>query len=181
MKAKVSSFLAHPRWVMAVAILIPAILWADTLLFQLRRFGQPFEGFLHDPFSVVSCLSKYSGTGWQAGLRCKDIVVAVNGQPWSQLQPVVQQAGVGRTVVYTVVRGSQTLNVPVQIKPFDLSVIAQITLPAGLFALAAVVLARLVYRHNPNGYLNRLVLVYFTVPQRSLGLQENLRVLCVLR
>jgi hypothetical protein len=43
MRAIINRFLAHPRWVMAVAVLIPAVLWADSLIFQLRRFGQPFR------------------------------------------------------------------------------------------------------------------------------------------
>ena len=41
MKALINRFLAHPRLVLAVAILIPAIFWADALLFQVRRWGQP--------------------------------------------------------------------------------------------------------------------------------------------
>jgi signal transduction histidine kinase len=76
---------------------------------------------------------------------------------------MLKQVGVGGTVVYTVVRGSQTLNIPVEIKPFDLSVIAQITLPAGLFALVDMALGLVVYHHNPNGYLNRLILLYNTL------------------
>jgi hypothetical protein len=159
-KALINRFLAHPRWVMAVAVLIPGILWADILIFQLRRFGQPYEGFIHDPWGKVSYLSKYSGTGWEAGLRGLDVVVAVNGQPWSQLQSVLRRVGVGGTVVYTVLRGGQTLNIPVPLGPFGLASIAQITLPAGLMALVTMVVGLLVYRHNPGGYLNRLMLLY---------------------
>jgi signal transduction histidine kinase len=144
---------------MALAILIPAILWADSLLFQLRRFGQPLEGFMHDGYGTVNCLSKYFGNGWQAGLRCKDVVVAVNGQPWSQLKTELQRTGVGGTMVYTVQRGSQTLDIAVPVKPVDWSVMA-LGGPLLLFALVHMVLGLVVYRHNPNGYLNRLFLLY---------------------
>ncbi len=162
MKALINRFLAHPRLVMAVAVLIPAILWADALLFQVRRWGQPYEGFLHDPVGGVSCDSKYNGNGWQAGLRCGDVVVAVNGQPWSwrQLQTMLNQVGVGGTVVYTVLRAGQTLQIPVVLEPFDLSTNAAGTLTGVLFALVIMILGLVVYRHDPDGHLNRLVLLY---------------------
>jgi signal transduction histidine kinase len=160
MKALINRFLAHPRWVMAVAVLIPGILWAEALLFEARRWGQPYEGFIHDPWGAVSAFSKYNGNGWQAGLRTNDIVVAVNGQEFGQLQTVLQQTGVGGTVVYTVLRGDQTLEIPVSLKPFDLSAFAEVTLSSGLFALVTMILGLVVYRHDPDGLLNRLVLLY---------------------
>jgi signal transduction histidine kinase len=160
MRALINRFLAHPRVVMAVAVLIPGILWADTFLFQLRRWGQPYEGFLADVWGTVNCLSKYNGNGWQAGLRCKDVVLAANGQPFGQLKTVLQQAGVGGTVVYTVLRGSQTLEIPVLLRPFDLSAIAELTLASGLFSLILLIVGLVVYRHEPDGHLNRLILLY---------------------
>jgi signal transduction histidine kinase len=160
MKAIINRFLAHARWFMVVAVLLVCILWAETLLFQARRWGQPYQGFIADAWGVVSAASKYNGIGWQAGLRSFDVVVAANGQPWSELQTVLQQTGVGGTVVYTVQRGDQTLEIPVPIKPFDLSAIAEVTLGDLLFAVVAMILGLVVYRHNPDGYLNRVVLVY---------------------
>ncbi len=159
MRAKVSSFLAHPRWVMAVAVIIPAILWADTTIFQLRRFGQPFEGFIHDGSGTVNCISKYVGSGWEAGLRCKDVVVAVNGHPWSEFQIEVQQTGVGGTIVYTVRRGNQTLDIAMPVRPFDLPT-GLLTGSLWLFALIHMVMSLVVYRHYPDGYINRLFLFY---------------------
>jgi len=160
MKKAVSTFLARPRWVMAVAILIPAILWADTLIFQIRRFGQPFEGSIHDAYGTVSFLSKYDCSGWQAGMRGRDVVVAVNGQPWSQLLPVVQETGIGGTVVCTVLRNGQALGFAVPIKPFTLSVISQTTPPALFFTVVVMIVGLFVYSHNQNGGLNRLILLY---------------------
>lgn len=148
------------RWVMVGAILLVCILWAETLVFQARRWGQPYQGFVADPWGVVSAASKYNGVGWQAGLRSFDVVVAANGQPWSDLQAVLQQTGVGGTVVYTVQRGDQTLDIPVQLKPIDLSAIAEITGGCLLFASLAMIVGIVVYRHNPDGYLNRVVLIY---------------------
>jgi signal transduction histidine kinase len=160
MKSLINRFLAHPRWVMALAVLIPAIFWADALLFQLRRWGQPYEGFIHDPVGTVDCLSKYNGNAWQAGLRCGDVVVAVNGQPWSELHAVLNQVGVGGTVIYTVWRGGQALQIPVQLQAFDPSVNAPITVTNALFALVLLILGVVVYRHDPDGHMNRLVLLY---------------------
>ncbi len=160
MKALINRFLARPRWVMAVAVLIPAILWADTLFVQLRRFGEPYEGFLHNASGTVNCLSKYFGNGWEAGLRCKDVVVAVNGQPWSQLQTELQKAGVGGAFVYTVRRGSQTLDVAVPVRPLDLNVTGVLTGAQLLFSLVHLAMGLIVYRHNPDGFLNRLLLLY---------------------
>jgi signal transduction histidine kinase len=162
MKALINRFLAHPRVVMAVAVLIPGLLWGDTLLLTARRWGQPFKGFLEDGAqpNMVSYTSRYTGAGWQAGLRGHDVIVAVNGQPWSELQGVLRAVGVGGTVVYTVLRGSQTLTISVPVRPFDFYAIAQ-ALPASfLFSAALVILGLLVYRHNPDGYLNRLILLY---------------------
>jgi signal transduction histidine kinase len=160
MKALINRFLAHPRWVVAVAILIPAILWADSVIFQFSRFGQPYQGFLEYPLATVSFASKYMGNGWQAGLRGRDVIVAVNGQPWNELQTALRETGVGGIVVYTVQRGSQTLDIAVPVKPFDLSVFANWTGPFLFLSIILVMLGVVIYRYNPDGYLNRLILLY---------------------
>jgi hypothetical protein len=66
MKAAINRFLNHPRWVMAVAILIPAILWAYALYFMAARIGQPFEGFMHNAAGQTGYLTPTDWPGWPA-------------------------------------------------------------------------------------------------------------------
>jgi signal transduction histidine kinase len=76
---------------------------------------------------------------------------------------VLRQTGVGGTIVYTVRRGSETLDIAVPVKPLDLHVTGVLTGVQLLFTLVHLVMGLVVYRHNPDGFLNRLLLLYGSI------------------
>jgi signal transduction histidine kinase len=163
MKALINRFLAHPRLVMAVTIVLVVTVWGYYLYNVGTRLGHPFEGFIHNPAGVVSALTPQSWTGLQAGLRMKDAVVAVNGQPWTQLRRVVREAGVGNPIVYTVLRGGQTLDIAVPTMEFTLNMLLWFVPPVLTFNLVCMAVGLFVYSYNPSGFVNRLVLLYHTL------------------
>ena len=110
MDAKVFSFIQRPRWVVAVAIAIAVIVWSVSLYSIASQVGHPFPGFFYRADRIVSAYTPQDFTGWQAGLRPWDRIVEVNGQHWSEMRRLVQEAGLGNTLIYTVQRGDQRLH-----------------------------------------------------------------------
>jgi signal transduction histidine kinase len=162
MKAKVSSLLDHPRWVMAVAVLVPALLWAYALYFMVDRIGEPFEGFMHGADGWTGYLSPTDYPGYVAGLRPGDFVVAVNGQPWAQYRRVLSEVGIGHPAVYTVLRGGEFLQITIPTTEFTVGIILRFIPAPVLFCIVAMAVALFLYAYNPSGFLNRLILFYNT-------------------
>jgi len=162
MKAIINRFLAHPRWVMAVAIAISVVFWAYLLYNFASQIGHPFEGFMHNGDGGVNALTPHHWTGWQAGLRPEDYIIAVNGRPWKQSGLQMREAGIGAAVTYTVLRGAQVLQIMVPTMEFTLGIVLE-NIPAHfLFCLVSLGVGLFVYAHNPRGRLNRWVLLYNT-------------------
>ncbi|MDH7475003.1 MAG: hypothetical protein QHJ74_13520, partial [Anaerolineae bacterium] len=85
----------HPRWVVAGVILAAALIWAASLYSVASQIGHPFPGFFYTPDRIVSGFTPQDFTGWQAGLRPWDRIVAVNGQHWREIRRLVREAGIG--------------------------------------------------------------------------------------
>ncbi len=96
----------RPRWVVAAPVLLSVLIWGISLYSIASQVGKPFPGFLYNAERVVSGFTPQDFTGWQAGLRPWDWIVAVNGQHWREMPRLVHEAGVGGTLVYTVERQS---------------------------------------------------------------------------
>jgi serine phosphatase RsbU (regulator of sigma subunit) len=90
----------------------------------IQLIGQPFAGCRIEPTLTVSAVNDGAWPAMQAGLHEYDRIVAVNGQPVRHNQELydrVRQAGIGKSVTYTVRRpGAEppTLTVTVPIRAF---------------------------------------------------------------
>lgn len=151
-------------WVgVASAVLLSLLLWGIALYSIAGQVGRPFPGFLYTPERVVSGFTPQDFTGWQAGLRPWDQVVAVNGQSWREMPRLVQEAGVGGTLVYTVERAGKRIDIAVPTMAFTPSIMGRF-LPGYLVSsLIFVAIGIFVYVHNPGEPLNRYLLAYLLV------------------
>jgi signal transduction histidine kinase len=146
--------------VVAGVILAAALIWAASLYSVASQIGHPFPGFFYTPDRIVSGFTPQDFTGWQAGLRPWDRIVAVNGQHWREIRRLVREAGIGGIVVYTVERGDQRLQIAVPTMEFTADILWRF-IPGGLlFALFSLAVGIFVYARNPNGRLNRYLLLY---------------------
>lgn len=169
MKAMVSQFLQRPRWVITVVIAIAVIVWGACLYSVASQIGGPFPGFFYTPDRIVSALTPQDFTGWQAGLRPWDRIVEVNGQHWREMPRLVQAAGIGGTLVYTVERGDQRLQVAVPTMEFTSDILLY-SIPGGLvFLFFSLAVSIFVYIRNPSGRLNRYLLLYLLAWSSSTG------------
>ncbi len=94
----------HLRWVVAGVVLAAILIWGVSLYSIASQIGRPFPGFFYTSDRIVSAFTSQDFTGWQAGLRPWDRIVAVNGQHWREMRRLVREAGIGGTLVYTVER-----------------------------------------------------------------------------
>ncbi|MEW6231562.1 MAG: GAF domain-containing protein [Chloroflexota bacterium] len=162
MKAKVSAFFQRPAWVVAVVIAIAVIVWGASLYSIASQIGRPFPGFFYSADRIVSGFTPQDFTGWQAGLRPWDRIVAVNGQHWREMRRLVREAGIGGTLVYTVERGNQQLQIAVPTMEFTPDIILRF-IPGYLFVgLLCVAVSIFVYVRNPSSRLTRYLLLYLS-------------------
>jgi len=159
----------RPRWVVAGVILLAASVWSVPLYSITSQIGGPFPGFFYDPDRIVSGFTPQDFTGWQAGLRPWDRIVAVNGQHWREMRRLVREAGIGGTLVYTVERGDQRLQVAVPTMEFTPDILLRF-IPGWLFfAILCMTIGIFVYVRNPTGRLNRYLLLYLLLWATVMG------------
>jgi signal transduction histidine kinase len=159
----------RPRWVVAGVIVLAALIWGISLYSIASQIGSPFPGFFYSPDRIVSSFTPQEFTGWQAGLRPWDRIVEVNGQHWREMRRLVREAGVGSTLVYTVERGNQSLDIPVPTMEFTPDILLRF-IPGHIF-LAFLFLAISIFVHvrNPAGRLNRYLLLYLLLWAGAMG------------
>ncbi len=76
------------------------------------------------------------------------------------MRRLVQEAGIGGTLVYTVERGEQRLQIAVPTMEFTPDILWRLVPGGFFFALFSLVVGIFVYVHNSSGRLNRYLLVY---------------------
>jgi signal transduction histidine kinase len=160
MKTKVASFLDHPRWVMAIAIALAVVAWAYYLYNLVGQVGHLSPGFIFDGTGQVNALTPPYWPGPKSGLRAGDIVLALNGQPVAQWRDVLRQAAPGEPVVYTVLRGAETLEIAVPPMQFKWGTLLWESGSVFVFCLVCMAVGLFVYARNPASNLSRLVLLY---------------------
>jgi hypothetical protein len=159
----------HPRWVVAGVIVAAALVWSASLYSSASQIGRPFPGFFYTPDRIVSGFTPQDFTGWQAGLRPWDRIVAVNGQHWREMRRLVREAGIGGTLIYTVERGDQRLQIAVPTMEFTFEILLRF-IPGWLFfAFLCLVIGIFVYVRNPTDRLNRYLLLYLLLWASVLG------------
>jgi len=141
----------RPRWVVAGVIIAAALVWSVSLYSIASQIGRPFPGFFYSPDRIVSAFTLQDFTGWQAGLRPWDRIVAVNGQHWREMRRWVQEAGIGGTLVYTVERGDQRLQIAVPTMEFTSDILLRFIPGWLLFAVLSLAIGIFVYVCNPAG------------------------------
>ena len=150
-------------WVVAAAVLLGALVWSISLYSIVGQLGKPFPGFFYNPEQVVSGFTPQDFTGWRAGLRPWDRIVAVNGRHWREMPRLVREAGIGGRLVYTIERGEQQLEVTVPTMEFTVDIIGRF-LPGYLFSsLVFLAIGIFVYVRSPGERLNRYLLAYLLV------------------
>ncbi|NIO68959.1 MAG: hypothetical protein GTN71_07970, partial [Anaerolineae bacterium] len=153
-------FTLRPRWVVAGVIMAAALVWSACLYSIASQIGGPFPGFFYAPDRIVSGFTPQDFTGWQAGLRPWDRIVAVNGQHWREMRRLVLAGGIGGTLVYTVERGDQRLQIAVPTMEFTPDILLRFMPSYLFFALLCLAIGIFVYVRNPAGRLNRYLLLY---------------------
>jgi signal transduction histidine kinase len=162
-------FTLRPRWVVAGVILLAALVWGVFLYSSASQIGGPFPGFFYTPDRIISGFTPRDFTGWQAGLRPWDRIVAVNGQHWREMRRLVREVGIGGTLVYTVERGDQRLQIAVPTMEFIPDILLRFIPGWIFFALLCLVIGIFAYVRNPAGRLNRYLLLYLLLWASVLG------------
>jgi signal transduction histidine kinase len=153
----------HPFWVVALALCLTLLLWSMTFYSIGIQVGKPFPGFFYNPERVFSSFTPRDFTGWQAGLRPWDVIIAVNGQHWREMPKLVREAGVGSTLVYTIERGDQRLEIPVRTMEFTPEILFRFLPGYFLSSLVFLAIGIFIYLRNPAAPLNRYLLGYLLV------------------
>jgi signal transduction histidine kinase len=153
-------FTLRPRWVVAGVIMAAALVWSACLYSIASQIGRPFPGFFYSPDRIVSGFTPQDFTGWQAGLRPWDRIVEVNGQHWREMRRLVLAGGIGGTLIYTVERGDQRLQIAVPTMEFTPDILLRFMPSYLFFALLCLAIGIFVYVRNPAGRLNRYLLLY---------------------
>ncbi len=97
-------FLRVARWLLVVLLIFSAaaLIWALALALQIVRL--PFPGFFTEPTLVVNNIGSMAWSGYAAGLRLPEQLVAINGEPLDHptaLIEVLRNHEVGETVTLT--------------------------------------------------------------------------------
>lgn len=119
--------------------------------------NKPFPGFsffdIGRGYAFVNAMTQWDWSGMQHGLRFKDIIVAVEGQPYQGLDDIYQRVNsqpVGTPITYTVLRDSEPLTLQIPIDVFSrqdfLWVFGLCLLPA----LALIGMAMVVFWLRPS-------------------------------
>jgi hypothetical protein len=153
----------HHRLVAGGVVLLAALIWGVTIYSIAGQIGKPFPGFFYNPERVVSSFTPEGFSGSQAGLRPWDTVVAVDGRHWREMPALVQRAGIGVTLVYTIERDGTMLEVPVPTMEFTADIAWGILPGYLLLSLVFLVVGVFVYMRNPCGRLNVFLLLYLFV------------------
>lgn len=153
----------RPYLIVSLTLCFAGLIWCLALYSIAKQVGKPFPGFFYNPERVVSSFTSPDFTGPRAGLQPRDVIIAVNGQHWRDMSRLVREAGVGGTLVYTVERGNQQLNISVPTMEFTPEILFNF-LP-GYLVSSAVFLAIgvFVYLRNPAGSANRYLLAYLLI------------------
>jgi signal transduction histidine kinase len=151
------------RCVAAGAMLLTALMWLLALHSITGQIGKPFPGFFYNPERVVSSFTPEDYTGPQAGLRPGDTVLAVNGQHWREMPRLVQEAGIGGKLVYTVERGGERLEIRAPTMEFTAAIPLGILPGYILLSLVFVTVGVFVYLRNPRRPLNVWLLAYLLI------------------
>ena len=159
MRKAIDRFLDHPRWVMALAIVLVVVPWAHYQYNVVAQVGHPYPGFVHT-FGSVNAFTPPYWSGPQAGLKTGDVIVTLNGKPWSQWRQVMLEAGVGTSVAYRVLRGGQVLEFAVPTMEYTWGTYLWSVGTIFVFCVACMAVGLYVYAQNPGSNLNRLVLLY---------------------
>ncbi|MFU8773758.1 MAG: histidine kinase, partial [Anaerolineales bacterium] len=119
-------------------------------------------GFFYSEDNIINGFTPRDFSGWEAGLRPWDRILLVNGQHWRELPRLINEAGIGNPVVYTVQRGQQTLEIPVLTMEFTWDTFFRFLPLSLLLGLLLLFVAIFVYIRNPRGGLNRYLLFYLS-------------------
>ena len=160
----VQAFLArHPRWVVAIVLAFGLLVLGASLYTMGIQIGDPYPGFFYTPDRIVSSYSLHDATGWQAGLRPWDRILAVDGQHPNELSRLVQEAGIGGIVTYTVERDSQTLQFAVPTMEFTADILLGSFPPYVLYSVLCFALGLFVYWRDPGSRLGQYLLMYLVL------------------
>jgi signal transduction histidine kinase len=151
---------AHPHLVSSLMLMLVLTLWGITTLSISSQIGKPFPGFFFNPARVVSSFTPKEFTGWQAGLRPWDRIIAVNGHNVRELRKLVQGASIGQEFQYTLERGNHQLTISVPTMEFTPDIVVKILPAYFVSSLVFIFVGIFVYLRNSTFKINRYLLVY---------------------
>jgi signal transduction histidine kinase len=158
------AFLArHPRWVIVLVLAFGFVAWGASLYSMGIQIGEPFPGFFCTPDRLVSGYTPRDFSGWQAGLRPRDRILAVDGQQPDELRRLVQEASVGSILTYTVERKDQILRVAVPTMEFTADILVEYCPVTLLYAVSCFTIGLFVYSRKPDSRLGQYLLMYLVV------------------
>jgi signal transduction histidine kinase len=153
-------FTRHPNRMVALFLSITLMSWGLTWYSIASQVGKPFPGFFTSPEHVVSSFTPPEFSGWQAGLRPWDMIIAVNGQSWREMPHLVQEAGVGKVLNYTIDRGGSRIEIAVPTMQFTPEILFDFLPSYFISSLIFIFVGIFVYLRNPAPALNRYLLFY---------------------
>jgi signal transduction histidine kinase len=156
-------FIKHPGRGITLTIVVMVSIWSIAWISIAVQVGKPFPGFFYNPMRVFSSFTPLEFTGWQAGLRPWDVIVAVNGQHWREMSRLVKEAGIGNTLIYTIERDGQRLDIPVQTMLFTKEILFRFLPGYFVSSLVFLLIGIFVYLKNPSAAINRYLLAYLLI------------------
>lgn len=142
---------AHKWFFLVVLVMITfaGICLKDTIAW----IGKPFPGFVYYEFPVVGSYGHYEWPGTRAGIRYRDVILAVNDRTVSStrdIEKIISEIPVGETVRYLLDRRGEKITLEIQVFRFRLQDFLQVFLPPFIVGLIFWLLAVIVYLLKPN-------------------------------
>jgi class 3 adenylate cyclase len=150
-----SALLSRGLFLALVAVV--ALITVITTVWALRWLDRPFAGFLVNERMVVGNIGRYDWTGVQAGLAWPDRIVAAGDRPITAmrgLRSVVEAAGAGEPIRYSVERAGQ---------------IVQLTIPTMRFTWADLVMTHGIPLLTGLVYASTAVVVFILKPDTAVS------------
>jgi len=153
----------RPHRIVGSVILGVMLIWVLCYYSIASQIGKAFPGFFYSPDGIISSFTPQDLSGWKAGLRPGDRIVAIDNQRWSQMPRLIQASRIGDVHVYIIERNANRYPISVPTMEFTPDLIWRFIPGFAFCGLLCLGVGIFIYLANPNAVLNRYTFFYLSL------------------
>lgn len=153
----------RPHLTVGGVILGVILIWVLCYYSIASQIGKAFPGFFYSPDGIISSFTPQDFSGWKAGLRPGDRIVAVDNQPWSQMPRLMKASRIGDVHVYIIERNGNRHLISVPTMVFSADLIWRFIPGFAFCGLLCLGIGIFIYLENPDAVLNRYTFLYLSL------------------